>query len=47
MEKARIAYNGPSLEYGQIDVRKLAPALLDFTDLIENANLAIGGEYQI
>lgn len=45
--KARIAYVGPALDNGQMDVRELAPALLAFAGLVESANKAIGGEKNI
>lgn len=45
--KARIAYVGPALENGEMDVRDLAPALLAFSDLVESANKALGGERRI
>ncbi len=45
--KARIAYAGPALDNGEMDVRELAPALLAFADLVEAANIAIGGERKI
>lgn len=45
--KARIAYNGPALEQGLMDVRELAPALLAFADLINHVNDAIGGDRKI
>lgn len=45
--KARIAYTGPALVDGAMDVRELAPSLLAFADLIEKANEAIGGEQKI
>lgn len=45
--KARIAYTGPALENGEMEIRELAPSLLAFADLIENANLALGSERTI
>ena len=45
--KARIAYNGPALSNGEMDVRSLAPALIAFADLVDNANRVIGGENRI
>ncbi len=40
--KARIAYVGEALENGEMEVRDLVPALLAFSDLVENANRALG-----
>ncbi|MFR5492946.1 hypothetical protein [Dialister invisus] len=45
--KARIAYTGPALENGEMDVRDLAPSLIAFADLVENVNHVIGGEKEI
>lgn len=45
--KARIAYVGEALENGEMEVRDLVPALLAFSDLVENANRALGGEQRI
>ncbi|MBR4909387.1 MAG: hypothetical protein IKZ43_10295 [Acidaminococcaceae bacterium] len=45
--KARIAYNGPALSNGEMDVRSLAPALIAFADLVDNVNRVIGGENRI
>lgn len=45
--KARIAYNGPLLKSGEMDIRELAPSLLAFADLIENANKVLGSERKI
>lgn len=45
--RARIAYTGPALERGEMDVRELAPALIAFADLVEHANSAIGGKQKI
>ena len=45
--KARIAYVGPALDNGEMDVRELAPALLAFAGLVESANAAIGGKQNI
>lgn len=47
IERARIAYSGPALENGAMDIRELAPSLLAFASLIENANKAIGSEHQV
>lgn len=47
MAKARIAYNGPALDQGLMDVRDLAPALMAFADLVNAANTAIGGDRKI
>ena len=41
MRKARIAYAGPALEDGTMDVRELAPALIAFADLVKYASRAI------
>ena len=41
MRKARIAYAGPALEDGTMDVRGLAPALIAFADLVKYASRAI------
>lgn len=45
--KARIAYTGPVLDDGEMDIRELAPALLAFADLVKYANREIGGENEI
>lgn len=45
--KARIAYNGPALASGEMDVKSLAPALIAFADLVDNVNRVIGGENKI
>lgn len=45
--KARIAYDGPALKLGTMDVRELAPALLAFADLVNNINETLGGEQKI
>ena len=45
--KARIAYTGPALDQGVMDVRDLAPSLLAFADLVNDVNKAIGGEQKI
>lgn len=47
IRKARIAYNGPVLENGEMDIRQLAPSLLAFADLVDHANKAIGGTQKI
>ena len=47
IKKARIAYSGKALDDGTMPVRDLAPALLAFSELVENAYKAIGGERQI
>lgn len=47
MRKARIAYAGPALEEGTMDVRELAPALISFAELVENCYKAIGGQEKI
>lgn len=45
--KVRIAYNGPGLSSGEMDVRDLAPALLAFASLVNKANEVIGGEHPV
>lgn len=45
--RARIAYDGPDIANGEMDVRELAPALMAFADLVEHANRVIGGEHEI
>lgn len=45
--KARIAYNGPAIENGEMDVRDLAPALIAFADLVESVNNVLKGEQKI
>lgn len=45
--KARIAYDGPALKQGTMDVRELAPSLLAFADLVDNVNKVLGGEQKI
>lgn len=45
--KARIAYTGPSLDNGEMDIKELAPALIAFADLIESVNTVIGGDQPI
>ena len=47
LAKARIAYVGSALENGEMEVRELVPALLAFSDLVEYANRALGGEQKI
>lgn len=42
-----IAYDGPALEDGSMDVRELAPALLAISETIERANEALGGQSPI
>lgn len=39
-----IAFKGPAVEDGRIDVRDLAPALLSLGRTIDSANLAVNGE---
>lgn len=45
--KARIAYDGPAIANGEMDVRELAPALIAFSDLVANANKVLGGTREI
>jgi hypothetical protein len=45
--KARIAYDGPIISEGEMDVRDLAPALIAFADLVEHASSVIGNEHKI
>ena len=45
--KARIAYVGGALDNGSIDVRDLAPALIAFSDLVENINSCLNGKGKI
>lgn len=45
--KTRIAYNGPALASGEMEIKELAPALLAFAELIENANKALGNDRKI
>ena len=47
MQKARIAYAGPALTDGEMDVRELAPALIAFAEFVSNAGRAIGCERNI
>lgn len=47
IKKARIAYAGPALTDGEMDVRELAPALIAFAEFISNAGKAIGCEQNI
>lgn len=47
IRKARIAYNGPALESGEMDVKSLAPALIAFADLVDNVNRVLGGKSKI
>lgn len=46
-KKARIAYDGPLLSDGSMDVRELAPALIAFADLVKYSGKAIGIEQPI
>ncbi len=47
MRKARIAYTGPALLDGEMDIRELAPALLAFGDLVEAIHQAIGIKQEV
>lgn len=47
IQKARIAYAGPALTDGEMDVRELAPALIAFAEFVSNAGKAIGCERNI
>lgn len=47
IQKARIAYTGPVLDNGEMDVRQLAPALIAFAEFVSNAVKATGGEQSI
>lgn len=46
-EKVRIAYAGPALEDGAMDVNDLAPALIAFAGLVNRANKVIGNEQPV
>jgi hypothetical protein len=41
--KFQITYSGPALDANEMDVRELTPALVAVADLLEEANLIIGG----
>lgn len=43
----RIAYDGPDLVNGTMDIRDLAPALLAFADLVKRANTIIGNKQPV
>lgn len=47
MRKARIAYTGPALAEGDMDIRELAPALLAFGNLVEAIHHAVGIEQEV
>ncbi len=40
----RIAYGGPDVEIGMMDIKQLAPALLSFGEMIEEGNRVINGD---
>lgn len=40
----RVIYDGPALSSHEMDIRALAPALLAFSDLLEEANKVLNGE---
>lgn len=42
--RVRVAYGGPDVESGTMDIKQLAPALLAFGAMIEEGNKAINGE---
>lgn len=46
-ETIRIAYDGPALANGAMDIKDLAPALLAFADLVKRANTVIGNKRPI
>lgn len=42
--RVRVAYGGPDVEAGTMDIKQLAPALLAFGEMIEEGNKAINGD---
>lgn len=46
-ETIRIAYDGPALANGAMDIKDLAPALLAFADLVKRANTVIGNKQPV
>lgn len=47
IRKARIAYDGPAIVDGSMDVRELAPALIAFSEFVDSANKVLGGKHEI
>lgn len=47
VRKARIAYTGSAVENGTMPVKDLAPALLSFAELVEEAYKTIGGRQEL
>ena len=42
--RVRVAYGGPDVDSGTMDIKQLAPALLAFGEMIEEGNKAINGD---